>query len=167
MTPNDPWDENKFDVKTLFELEPYWSSVLFLMHTVSNCEDPRNKGREVLCFKWKSTFSGFDKNETNDLLKNLNLEKSLQDGVLESLEVFGKIRNKAWLKKLGIEENPEIIIKISSLSRVFPQVDVDWVKFINDQLLQRSRVTEEDEIMVPRLRLMQVLFSMFMKLDKK
>jgi hypothetical protein len=164
---NGTWDNERFDLQNLFYREPDHATFLFLDHKLLRCKDPRNTSSKVLCFRMNNGWKFGEKveNDTLDILKPLQLDSDVKvaavKNFIEFLQIKRPLQNK--FSKTGKAK----IVQIKNLKEMFPNLDLDWLKIVNLQLMEHSQKSEDDEIMIENPELMQQLATVLTKLDKK
>lgn len=55
----------------------------------------------------------------------------------------------SFMIPLVLKKKPEeIVLKVKDIKSYAPNLNVDWVKIINDRVLHSAKVTEEDEVVL-------------------
>lgn len=163
---NTSTDDN-FDIKTLFEQEPGHSINVFMDHIFLLCKNPINDSSDILCFRTTNDWGSSTRYESDMeyTLTKFNIQESLKKDMIKDLTVFLSLKERLQekLKAAGRSE----ILKISQLNRRFHQFNLDWLKMINSQLLKKSQLTEEDEILIENPELIQNLLILISYLDTR
>ena len=156
--------EENFEIDTLFEAQTNHAMTLFFDHFLNRC---KFENIEKLCLKMK-IFWRYNKEVKIDLpniLKPLKLPEEQKEQAVNDFLNFLLIKQPIQMEFRNLSA-PEII-KIKDLNRKFPEVQLDWLNLVNKQLLSRSKVTEDDEILIENPKLLGELLKAFAKLDKK
>ena len=145
----------------LFDLYPDLMMKLFFDHQLERCV---KNSDEYLCFTmstgWK--FTTEDKKDATRVLKHLKLS---EDQITEIVDDFIHFLRKKKLIQDEFEEMSESsVVKIADLSEKFPQINLDWLKLINSQMLSDLKVSENDEIFIENPRMMTEHFNEFANL---
>lgn len=122
----------------------------------------------MICLKknegWRFSIDEFIKSRDN-IINQLKLP----DGM--SKKIKKDMRDFLGMKEIQYKNKPVNwqckIIKIKDLDQKFPGLNVDWFKMINLMLLKRSAVSEDEEIFVENLELMQQILTALMKLSNE
>lgn len=64
-------------------------------------------------------------------------------------------------------ESDHTIMKIKELKYLTPNLEVDWVQIINDQLLNSVKITEEDDVLVVHPPTLKSFSAALDTIDKK
>ncbi|CAO1416949.1 unnamed protein product [Diamesa tonsa] len=135
------WDENAFNIKELFNKEPFNAVYFFLNQTIELCTHPQNQSREIVCLR-KSTLKKFNGIEINDSIQMFKVFDI--DGVVES---FLKIeRNNKKLKLYP--ESKKQFHWLSDLSIKFV-LDENVICKFNWYLNEKSLIIHQSMILYP------------------
>lgn len=168
LVTNDTWSDENFDIKTLFEEEPLHATLVFLDHKLTRCKNPKNETEnDVLCFNmdngWRVAKNVM--NDTIDILEPFKLSESAKARAVKDFIDFLSLKN-VHQKKFKDNAKPEVF-KIREFNSKFSQLNLDWLKIINSQLLGKSKLTEEDEIVIENPELFQHLLTLIATLEKR
>lgn len=168
LISHEAWDTNTFDFKNLFYQPPLFATVLFLGHELNRCSDPRNSSNRVLCLKITNDFK-FDmssiRSDIAQVFVPLKLDKAMIKVAVNNFVDFIKF-------KQNLEENlknrsERKILKIRDLRREFPQLNVDWLKVVNDQMMSEEKMTEDDVIGIENPELVRQLLASISSYNKR
>lgn len=167
LATNGKWNEKNFDVETLFEQEPESALWIFLDQFLSRCDDPRDNSTEILCFKaddkWR--FIKREEQDSKDILKLFKLDDDVKEDAFNDYNNFLMKKQPVQVELTGKREME--VLKIKDLKKKFPELNLNWLKIINNQLLRQSQVTEDEEILLGKPDLMRALFALLVDMDKK
>ena len=68
------------------------------------------------------------------------------------------------MKHKGVSEKS--VLKVKDLKTFAPNLNVDWIKIINDQLLDSMKLSEEDEILLYSQKSLTSLATTLDTMDK-
>lgn len=99
---NSSWEEEKFNVKDLFDKEPEIVVFLFLNHVVRRCRHPQNYSQEIVCLKSliPLTLSEVLINDIVRMFKEIKIDTKLTQSVSQKLNAFFHKQVKKNLYKL-------------------------------------------------------------------
>ena len=124
---------------------------LFFDHELERCV---KNSTEYLCFQmstgWK--FTTEDEKDATNLLKHLKLPEDQINEIVDDFLHF--LRKKKLIQEEFEEMNEPEVIKIADLSEKFPQIKLDWLELINNQMLSNLKVSGNDEILFENPRMM-------------
>lgn len=158
LTTSGNFDEATFDLETLLKLDSNLSWSVFFYHQLTLFKHGSKKILRLKFFRhWLIDF-----NPSIDLPI---LDNSRTAEALKNVEDFKALANQTVAKFANI--NSSEILKIGDLGRRFPSLKVNWTNLINSELLDRSRKTDDDEILIEKPELLDALFQNFASLDNK
>lgn len=163
LTAGNAWNESNFNLDKWLNADPVFTSRVLFDHEFLRC--PAGYA-EKLCLKFGSKiknetiyfYGDFLKNDTEYIMEQLRLDKSLKAEAVENFIEFLMLKEEIKKRSISDEfvESKEKI-KISDLQNKFP--DIDWFKVINKQLLKHSRVTEDEAVLIEHPRVFKRLFQ--------
>lgn len=172
LITNGHWNEKNFDIKTLFEQEPESSLWIFLDQFLSRCDDPRDNSNassstEILCIKTDDTWRYLKREEqdSRDILKLFKLDDDVKERAFNDYNNFLMNKKPVQVELTGKKESE--VLKIKDLKTKFPELNLNWLKIINNQLLRQSQVTEDDDILMGKPDLLRALLTLLVDMDKK
>lgn len=167
LITNGNWNEKNFDIKTLFEQEPESSLWIFLDQFLSRCNDPRDNSTEILCIKADDTWRYIKREEqdSRDILKLFKLDDDVKARAFNDYNNFLMKKKPVQVELSGKKETE--VLKIKDLKTKFPELNLNWLKIINNQMLRQSQVTEEDDILMGKPDLLRALLTLLVDMDKK
>ncbi|KAG5668297.1 hypothetical protein PVAND_016244 [Polypedilum vanderplanki] len=172
------WIGEDFNVSRYFEVEPWFSFLLFFDLEIKRCEN------DMVCLK-DPVYNeyNFNSNEEDDFVNYKELLRTLDDAFrmrpqLRKIlvdEVYWPVvkRIRIFLKKRVHLYNEFVNrpskIKIKNLQQLNAEkLKIDWLQVINSQLFEESKLTENDEILVEGgIELLQQLVNNLIETDKK
>lgn len=169
LVTNGTWDDESFDIRKLFYHSTDHATFLFLDHRFARCKDPRDEMNEIVCFKMNNgwRFNNKVENDTLDILKafdsliNDDVKKAAVKDFLDFLFI-----KKPLQDKLIQQAKPEVM-KIDEMAIRFPNLDIDWLKVLNTQLMKTSQLSKDDEILIGNPKLMQELLEALGEINKR
>jgi hypothetical protein len=60
----------------------------------------------------------------------------------------------------------EKVIQVKELENLLPELKIDWLKAINDQLMKDSKVSGNDFVLMKNFKVMQKLTELLVTTDK-
>lgn len=139
---NGSWNDDNFQLKRLFEEDSFHTMLFFTNYKLSRCV-----ANSRFCFTigdWTSPIAQFDKDAVV-VLNLLSLTKSEMLTISNKYKDF--IYDREGTQNSRFDSGPIFQdIKIKDLSKFFPEIQFDWLKFVNNQLRREDRLTPEDEI---------------------
>lgn len=97
-------------------------------------------------------FESSDFNEISSIFKE---DQSEIDNFRRKYSALIRIRTyqiNAW------KSTEPVVLRIKDLADFFPYFEIDWIKFVNRQLLTSSQVLEEEEIWIDSPNLMRISY---------
>lgn len=96
--------------------------------------------------------------------RNFTFRQSLEANIDKAIE-----RVKAFDNELTkFNDSSEFIsMKVKELKNYTPNLDIDWVQIINDQLINAENISEEDEIMLNSPSTLRAIVTLLERLDKR
>lgn len=160
------WDEDSYNTSRHFYNPLLRTTAFFLGHEISGrCNDPRNSSNEILCFRFQSSStSPGHRRDILEMFKSLSMNGNLKVQATESYLTF--LNSKQLLEK-EFNSSEKMVFRIKELPRMFPNLTLDWVKLINENLLSHSHITDDDEIGIEKLKLFEKLSELFTSLEKR
>lgn len=159
-------ENNKLDVKKAMAVRPSMWIEIFFDHVIKYC---KSGSVEVLCFDQSDhwTFAeNFELTEILEEIKDLKIDASYKNRAAENYVYFLKMK-KPIQDKFKAHTNTTVNIKIEELYARYPSKHLDWLLMINNQLLQDSQQTLDDEILIHNPQLWDKLHELFMQFDDK
>lgn len=166
LLTNGSWNDEAFNISTLFTSEPDLATKLCLGHHLMHCKDPRNASREILCFENDDTIVITETlvTDTMYVLKHLKLDSAAME---EGLATFVQFLILQRSLRVTFSDYPFKVINIRDLKKAFPMIPMmDWLKVINSQLTSDSQVTGEEEILIRNFDKMKSFAKLMMLVDK-
>lgn len=142
--------------------EAHHSTLLFLGHTVAQCDHPDEKKKQILCFK-RSNITKMYRNDMFDALKGLTNKKLLTEQVVEKTFEFLMMREPYQNKKLFKSE--PLITTVGELRKLHPLFNVSWQALINSQLLLQSGIQDDEPILIENPEVFRKLMEIFDTLE--
>lgn len=158
------WDETKFDVGNLFDLEPRLSLVDLAGQVLVRCKYLKRKKREFLCLKKAERVVRPERSDLLKIFKRLAVEKSMALPAIRDYKEYLKIQN---FNEAFDDSEKRLKIKIKDFSVTFPHVKINWLKFFNDQLLAASQVTMDELIVVDYPKALNRTMLLMSRIDKR
>ncbi|KAG5667502.1 hypothetical protein PVAND_015481 [Polypedilum vanderplanki] len=169
------WTGGNFNINKFFEVEPYHALSLFFDYEIKRCDNDK------ICFKRSNLWNYIEDDYFEvfyEFLRTLDdafrmgpkMKKILINDVykpsVRRVQEFMKIRG-IILDKHRNKGKTKIIIK--SLQFKFSgKLEIDWLKIINSQLFEESKLTENDEIIIDGgIDLLEKLVKILIEMDKK
>lgn len=165
LLANGTWDDESYNIKTLFLLEPGFALKFLFNQILARCEDPRNVSQEILCFKKDEDFKFAPEFESDviDILKPLKLNTMVMETGVKNLMNF--MREKEAIQNKSSEDD-STVVTIKDLSEII-SIPIGWLEFINSLLFSNSQIEEDEEIMISNLEVMKALGKLLMNEDKR
>lgn len=186
------WNSSSFDLKRIFEYEPPDVTSIFLDHKLKRCKSPDDQSKDILCLKfdysWVNTnFSGqdmaellLDMNEAYLIKENEKLQLKAQiDDAVERVRIFNDLKvikhfhrfyNFLNFKFQESQRNnfsvfSQQLMTVNELSALTKDLSLNWLTIINNQLLNSSKITEDDLILVDNPELLNAISKKISEAD--
>lgn len=161
VVTNEKWNESDFNIQQIFEFQPHLASQLFFDHSLSRCVN------ETLCLKHYVQWT-YDKTlilDVEDVLKSLKLEKTAIETAFKSFSNVMRLKRIIQVKVRNSSQSETFRIK--ELPNRFPELHIDWLRFINSHQLHSSEASKEDEIIIESPEAFDWLSKAFAQMDKR
>ena len=182
LLTNGTFDEEKFELQTFFDNDPYLALRLFFGHEVNRCTyDPdgiflkhspealeRHKSRSgkvclKLVYHWYIAES--KKKDLLRMMQLMNFNKTATEVAVDNLLKFRKFQFNLVFYS---ESSPDFeLTKIKDIGKRFPEFKVNWLKAINSQLLSHSQLSEDDEILFENINVVTKILEALSAMNQK
>lgn len=159
MANNGTWDEESFDLQKLIS-QGYGADFFFIY------EFHRSpSGNLGFNNSWEFFVVPSDKKQLSAFLNPLDIDENVKAEAIDNFYEFIAIRESIY--KNFKDSKSILTVKIKDMHTSLPQLKLDWLGIVNSKLLQRSQVTNEEEIFIENPELMGALLANMSRIDKK
>ncbi|KAG5666648.1 hypothetical protein PVAND_014664 [Polypedilum vanderplanki] len=141
---DEKWNNETFNFNLYFEVEPNHAMKIFFDLEVGRC------GENICLKKPNNSWNIFDEEfEAEKLLEIFENGSEFYDEMKSALQRKNFYHIYREFIKSEVKNSDSTFVKIKDLAEKFPlQFNVDWLQIINGELLERSQLTENDEILI-------------------
>lgn len=161
--------EDKLDVKKAMISLSAGSIQLFFDHDLTYC---KSESGEILCLEhngaWKLS-EIFEFNETIDVLRNLKIDDAYKVRIVQDFLSFLKMKKPVqdeFRRNLNSNLSGSVILTIKEMSEKYPSMHIDWLEMFNNQMLNDSRKSLDDTILIRYPQLLGELYKLFARFDE-
>jgi hypothetical protein len=180
LVPNDftnedeLWSGDSFNVTQYFEHQPWHAMVLFFDLVVGRCGD-------AVCLEKPAESWGYSADDTFEFESYRELLRTLDDAFIMRPQLRQILVDQVYRpsikrqrefinERVGLQKShgksDPTKIRIENLQKMIPEIN--WLRVINSDLLNYSKLTESDEILINGgIELLQKLVKNLMEGDKK
>lgn len=157
-------DAERLDVKNAMDSLSNLATRLFFNHFMTYC---KNDLGDSLCLKQDDywTFkNNYKKAEILEALRSLHVDVNYKSRIATDFESYLMMK-KSIQEKFRPNANESLILTIRKMYEKYASKHLDWLQMINNQLLNDSQRTLEDEIVIFNPQLLEGLHKLFVELE--